>query len=280
MRPKGQRESRLHGSMQGFLRLLLIQIPVFFAVSCAQETTNETGPTTLTKPTATPTEPATTTLPATTGPSPPTNLTVVEQGVGFATVRWTAPNDPNKDSYIYHVTCYQCGDNFNFKTVYRTECDFANLSPGNIYTVNVSSSNTNNKFSQPATITFTAVPCGGKLRAEGRLSSPDYPQNIYSNMHCVWDIEAPLGHVVLLTVVDLTALIDSPSSQCDGSWLAVGYNQISQRDITMCHDSEVGRTIISTSNMLRVFYNKTVDVNVVRFNVTLSSQGNLFVFVV
>ena len=99
-------------------------------------------------------------------------------------------------------------------------------------------------------------------------------------MHCVWDIEAPLGHVVLLTVVDLNYYYYYPSSECYENWLAVGYNQTSQKDITMCHYSDIGRTIISTSNMLRVFYHKRFYYDAVRFNITLSSQGNLFVLVV
>uniref|UniRef100_A0A8C4Q7T9 Uncharacterized protein n=1 Tax=Eptatretus burgeri TaxID=7764 RepID=A0A8C4Q7T9_EPTBU len=206
-----------------------------------------------------------------TGPSPPTNLTVVEEGVGFASVRWTAPNDPNKDSYTYHVTLYHNGYSMNSRTVHSTEFTMTYLEPGYNYTVTVTSSD-NNKASLPATITFTAVPCGGQLRAEGRLSSPDNPQNIYSNLHCFWDIEAPLGHVVLLTVVDLNYYYYYPSSECYGNWLAVGYNQTSQKDITMCHYSDVGRTIISTSNMLRVFYRKSFYYDAVRFNITLSSQ--------
>uniref|UniRef100_UPI00358F80E0 uncharacterized protein n=1 Tax=Myxine glutinosa TaxID=7769 RepID=UPI00358F80E0 len=236
MKPKGHRESRFHGSMQGFLRLLLIQITVFFASSCA-------------------------------GPSPPMNLTVVEQGVGFASLRWTAPNDPNTDNYTYDVTWYQYENWINSRTVYGTEINITSLITWKNYTVTVTSSY-GNKSSLPATITFTAVPCGGKVRAEGWLSSPGYSQNMYLYMDCVWDIEAPLGHVVVLTVVDLNYYYYySSSSQCNWAWLAVGYNQTSQRDVTMCRYSDVGRTIVSPSNMMRLFY------HVIPFNVTLSSQA-------
>uniref|UniRef100_UPI00358DE050 uncharacterized protein isoform X3 n=1 Tax=Myxine glutinosa TaxID=7769 RepID=UPI00358DE050 len=216
-----------------------------------------------------------------TGPSPPMNLTVVEQGIGFATLRWTAPNDPNKDSYRYDVIWYQNGF-LNYKAKFNPEINITSLSPETNYTVNVTSSY-NNKDSLPATITFTAVPCGGNLPAEGWLSSPEI---MYSTMECVWDIEAPLGHVVLLTVVDLNSYYylseSSPSrldsydysspSQCYWSWLAVAYTQTSDRDVTMCHDSDVGRTFISPSNTLRLFYSKTFDFEAIRFNVTLSSQ--------
>ena len=119
--------------------------------------------------------------------------------------------------------------------------------------------------------------CGGRVQAGGWLSSPGYPQYIGSNIDCVWDIEAPLGHVVLLTVVDLYSY---SNSRCNRGWVAVGYTQTSQRDITMCHYSDVGRTIISPSNMMRVFYHKSSSYGtywISRFNVTLSSQGTTFI---
>ena len=89
------------------------------------------------------------------GPSPPTNLTVVEEGVGFASVRWTAPNDPNKDSYTYRVKLYLNEYHMNDRTVYSTEFTMTYLEPGYNYTVTVTSA-ANNKASLPATITFTA----------------------------------------------------------------------------------------------------------------------------
>ena len=119
-----------------------------------------------------------------------------------------------------------------------------------------------------------AVPCGGRVRAGGWLSSPGYPQYIYSNIDCAWDIKAPLGHVVLLTVVDL--YLHYSNSRCNIGWVAVGYNQTSQRDITMCRYSDVGRTIISPSNTMRVFYHKSSSYGTRRFNITLSSQGRTF----
>uniref|UniRef100_UPI00358E62E2 cubilin-like n=1 Tax=Myxine glutinosa TaxID=7769 RepID=UPI00358E62E2 len=209
-------------------------------------------------------------------PSPPLDITVVEQDVMFASVRWTAPNDPNKNSYRYQVTWSQNRYSMNSRTVYGTELNITRLVPGKNYTVTVTSSY-NGKYSQPATMAFTTVPCGGQVRAEGWLSSPGYPQYIYSNMDCVWDIEAPLGHVVLLTVVDLHYYYYSSSSRCYGSWLAVGYNQTSQGDITMCRYSDVGRTIVSPSNTMRVFYHKSSYYRTRRFNVTLSSQGRILI---
>uniref|UniRef100_UPI00358E89EB uncharacterized protein n=1 Tax=Myxine glutinosa TaxID=7769 RepID=UPI00358E89EB len=244
MKPKGHRESRFHGSMQGFLRLLLIQITVFFASSCA-------------------------------GPAPPLNITVVERNVPFVSVRWTAPNDSNKDSYRYHVEWYRNTRQMHSTTVYNTEVTITHIVPRRNYTLTVTSYY-NGKYSQPATIYFTTGPCGGKLRAEGWLSSPGYPQYIYSNTDCVWDIEAPLGHVVFLTVVDLNDDYNYSPSQCNSAWLAVGYNRTSQRDITMCHRSDIGRTIESPSNTLRVFYQTSVYSRMRRFNVTLSSQGRSF----
>uniref|UniRef100_UPI00359022B6 protein SpAN-like isoform X2 n=1 Tax=Myxine glutinosa TaxID=7769 RepID=UPI00359022B6 len=190
----------------------------------------------------------------------------------FASVRWTAPNDPNKNSYRYQVTWSQNRYSMNSRTVFGTELNITRLVPRKNYTVTVTSSY-NGKYSQPATMAFTTVPCGGQVRAEGWLSSPRYPQYIDSNMDCVWDIEAPLGHVVLLTVVDLHYYYYSSSSRCYGSWLAVGYNQTSQGDITMCRYSDVGRTIISPANTMRVFYHKSSYYRTRRFNVTLSSQA-------
>uniref|UniRef100_UPI00358F8946 receptor-type tyrosine-protein phosphatase eta-like n=1 Tax=Myxine glutinosa TaxID=7769 RepID=UPI00358F8946 len=240
MKPKGHRDSRFHGSMQGFLRLLLIQITVFLASSCA-------------------------------GPAPPLNITVVERNVPFVSVRWTAPNDSNKDSYRYHVELYRNTRQMYGTTVYNTEVTITHIVPRRNYTLTVTSYY-NDKYSQPATIVFTTGPCGGKLRAEGWLSSPGYPQYIASTTDCVWDIEAPLGHVVFLTVVDLNYYYNYSPLQCNWAWLAVGYNQTSQRDITMCHHSDVGRTIESPSNTLRVFYQTSSDNRMRRFNVTLSSQ--------
>uniref|UniRef100_UPI00358E18B5 tenascin-like isoform X2 n=1 Tax=Myxine glutinosa TaxID=7769 RepID=UPI00358E18B5 len=199
-----------------------------------------------------------------TGPSPPMNLAVVEQGVGFAFVRWTAPNDPNKDNYTYDVTWYQYEYQKYSRTVHGTEINITSLTPARNYTVSVTSSH-NSKSSLPATITFTTVPCAGKVRAEGWISS-GYPLNMYLNTDCVWDIEAPLGHIVVLTVVDLNYYYYYSSSQCYRTWLAVGYNQTSDRDVTMCRYSDVGRRIISTTNTLRLFY------HAIPFNVTLSSQ--------
>ena len=89
------------------------------------------------------------------GPSPPLDIMVVEQDIAFASVRWTAPNDPNKDSYTYHVKLYLNGYWMNYRIVYSTEVNFTHLAPGRNYTLTVNSS-CNNKSSQPATITFTA----------------------------------------------------------------------------------------------------------------------------
>uniref|UniRef100_UPI00358ED758 receptor-type tyrosine-protein phosphatase eta-like n=1 Tax=Myxine glutinosa TaxID=7769 RepID=UPI00358ED758 len=206
------------------------------------------------------------------GPAPPLNITVVERNVPFVSVRWTAPNDSNKDSYRYHVELYRNTRLMYGTTVNNTEVTITRLAPGRNYTLTVTS-DYNGKYSQPATISFTTGPCGGKLRAEGWLSSPGYPQYIYSTTDCVWDIEAPLGHVVFLTVVDLHYYYNYSPLQCNWAWLAVGYNQTSQRDITMCHHSDVGRTIESPSNTLRVFYQvPSYFYRMRRFNVTLSSQ--------
>jgi len=89
------------------------------------------------------------------GPNPPLNITVVEQDVLYAFVRWTAPNDLNKDNYIYRVTWSQNGYSMSSRTVYSTELNITRLVPGKNYTVTVISSY-NNKYSQPATMTFTA----------------------------------------------------------------------------------------------------------------------------
>jgi len=89
------------------------------------------------------------------GPAPPLNITVVEQGVGFAFVRWTAPNDPNKDFYRYRVTWSQNGYSMSSRTVYSTELKITHLVPGKNYTVTVTSYY-NIKYSQPATMAFTA----------------------------------------------------------------------------------------------------------------------------
>ena len=86
------------------------------------------------------------------GPNPPLNITVVEQGVLFAFVRWTAPNDPNKDRYRYRVTWSQNGHSSS-TTVYSTERNITRLVPGKNYTVTVTSSYINT-YSQPATTTF------------------------------------------------------------------------------------------------------------------------------
>uniref|UniRef100_UPI00358F7E4D receptor-type tyrosine-protein phosphatase eta-like isoform X2 n=1 Tax=Myxine glutinosa TaxID=7769 RepID=UPI00358F7E4D len=213
---------------------------------------------------------ASTAIAVQTNPAPPLNV-VVERDFPFFYVSWTAPNGPNKDHYTYYVKWYLKKHFSTVTNVDKTDYTIAGVLPGKNYTVNVYSSY-NNKYSEPATITFTAVPCGGKVRAEGWLSSPGYPQYIYSNTDCVWDIEAPLGHVVFLTVVDLNSSYIL-SSQCNWAWLAVGYNRTSQRDITMCQRSDIGRTIVSPSNTLRVFYQTTSSYNRMRrFNVTLSSQ--------
>uniref|UniRef100_UPI00358F94F4 CUB domain-containing protein-like n=1 Tax=Myxine glutinosa TaxID=7769 RepID=UPI00358F94F4 len=201
MKPKGHRESIFHGSMQGFLRLFLIQITVFSAASGAQQSEH-------------------------------TSLSPAASAV----------SQVGTDATVIGST----------SSVFTVKSD-----------------------THP---TSTTVTCGGQVRAEGWLSSPGYPQYIYSNMDCVWDIKAPLGHVVLLTVVDLNSqYYYYSSSRCYRSWLAVGYNQTSQRDITMCHYSDVGRTIISPSNTLRVFYHTSSYYGIRRFNVTLSSQGRTFI---
>ena len=88
------------------------------------------------------------------GPNPPLNITLVEQGVLFAFVRWTAPNDPNKDSYRYRVTWTRNGYSSS-TTVYSTEHNITSLVPGKNYTVTVTSSYIST-YSQPATTTFTA----------------------------------------------------------------------------------------------------------------------------
>ena len=86
------------------------------------------------------------------GPRAPLNITVIEQGVLFAFVRWTAPNDPNKDSYRYRVTWNGNGHSSS-TTVYSTERNITNLVPGKNYTVTVTSSYIST-YSQPAATTF------------------------------------------------------------------------------------------------------------------------------
>jgi len=89
------------------------------------------------------------------GPSPPLNITVVKQDLSFASVKWTAPNDPNKDSYTYRVMWYLRRDSMNYKTVYNTEINITRLVPGGNYTLTVTSYY-NNTYSLPETITFIA----------------------------------------------------------------------------------------------------------------------------
>ena len=88
------------------------------------------------------------------GPRAPLNITVIEQGVLFAFVSWTAPNDPNKDRYRYRVTWSQ-NEQSSSTTVYSTEHNMTSLVPGKNYTVTVTSSYIST-ISQPATTTFTA----------------------------------------------------------------------------------------------------------------------------
>ena len=114
------------------------------------------------------------------------------------------------------------------------------------------------------------MPCGGHLPANGWLSSPSYPHRHDGGLDCVWDVTAPPGHLVFLTVVDLDLYI---SSLCYYEYLVVGNTQTWQRNITMCHASNVERTIISASNVLWVFYHTTYSSMKRGFNITFTSQG-------
>uniref|UniRef100_UPI00358E5EEF deleted in malignant brain tumors 1 protein-like n=1 Tax=Myxine glutinosa TaxID=7769 RepID=UPI00358E5EEF len=205
-----------------------------------------------------------------TGPSPPMNLTVVEQGVGFAFARWTAPNDPNKDNYTYDVTWYQYEYQKYSRTVHGTEINITSLTPARNYTLTVTSSY-NNKYSQPTTITFTTEKCVGSLLAEDSLVSPGFPFNYQNNMDCVWDVRAPDGHVVVLTVVNLD--LEDPYN-CPYDWLGVAYTNTTQREITMCQPDNIGRIITSSSNFMRIFFHTDGSVTRRGFNITLSAQAH------
>ena len=82
------------------------------------------------------------------------NVTVLEQDIGFATVSWTAPNDPNKDKYSYLVTWSQNEYSVNSRIIKNTEFTIPNLSPGWNYTATIDTVY-NNRHSIPVTINVT-----------------------------------------------------------------------------------------------------------------------------
>uniref|UniRef100_A0A8C4RBG3 Mucin-like protein n=1 Tax=Eptatretus burgeri TaxID=7764 RepID=A0A8C4RBG3_EPTBU len=113
--------------------------------------------------------------------------------------------------------------------------------------------------------------CGGNLSADGWLTSPGYPHFYEGNVDCLWDVTAPAGNVVALSVMDFD-LYDVDS--CWNSWLGLGYLQTSQREITMCHATDEGRTFVSASNFLRILFHTTTFETRRGFNVTWKTQDH------
>ncbi|XP_021357124.1 cubilin-like [Mizuhopecten yessoensis] len=51
---------------------------------------------------------------------------------------------------------------------------------------------------------YKIAECGGRIYGTSRaIMSPNYPSNYPSNSHCVWDIEAPTGHYLTFTFVNI-----------------------------------------------------------------------------
>uniref|UniRef100_UPI00358E8899 adhesion G-protein coupled receptor G6-like n=1 Tax=Myxine glutinosa TaxID=7769 RepID=UPI00358E8899 len=117
--------------------------------------------------------------------------------------------------------------------------------------------------------TSCAQSCGGNLWAEGSLVSPGFPFSYENNMDCVWDVRAPDGHVVVLTVVNLD--LEDPYN-CPFDWLSVAYTNTTQREITMCQPHNIGRIITSSSNFMRIYFHTDGSVTRRGFNITLSAQ--------
>ena len=110
--------------------------------------------------------------------------------------------------------------------------------------------------------------------AEGWIISPGFPFSYENNMDCVWDVRAPEGHVVVLTVVNLD--LEDPNN-CPYDWLGVAYTNTMQQEIKMCQPQNIGRIITSRSNFMRIFFHSDVIVTRRGFNVTLSAQGINFI---
>uniref|UniRef100_A0A8C4QE90 CUB domain-containing protein n=1 Tax=Eptatretus burgeri TaxID=7764 RepID=A0A8C4QE90_EPTBU len=115
--------------------------------------------------------------------------------------------------------------------------------------------------------------CGGKVTtAIGWLSSPGYPDVKHRNINCTWDITAPDGELVVLTVTDLQIDIVLPKEEgCRLDWLAVGFTNTSEKNVTMCHPDDKNRNITAPSNFMQLFYFSSCQ-NVEGFNVTLSTK--------
>uniref|UniRef100_UPI00358E742F cubilin-like isoform X2 n=1 Tax=Myxine glutinosa TaxID=7769 RepID=UPI00358E742F len=356
MKPKGHRESRFHGSMQGFLRLLLIQITVFFAASSAQSCggnllaegwlvspgfpfsyennmdcvwdvrapdghvvvltvvnleleasyncTNDWLGVAYTNPMQREitmchsqntgriltsssnfmriffhTDGSVTqrgfniTLSAQDG-CVPAQLKVVSYNVTSVTLNWIVPNDLN-NTHLSFVSLFSSGKEIQNHTTMYKEQRITGLSPFTKYNVSISSL-CNGFESIPASIDIDTESCGGNLWAEGSLVSPGFPFSYENNMDCVWDVRAPVGHVVVLTVVNLE--LEDPNN-CPWDWLGVAYTNTTQREITMCQPQNIGRIITSSSNFMRIFFHSDMSVTGRGFEIRLSSQescgGNL-----
>uniref|UniRef100_UPI00358E0091 salivary glue protein Sgs-3-like n=1 Tax=Myxine glutinosa TaxID=7769 RepID=UPI00358E0091 len=122
------------------------------------------------------------------------------------------------------------------------------------------------------TLPPSTASCGGTFSAEGWLSSPGYPVIKHRDINCTWDITAPVGERVVLTVTDLQIdFVPRNEDVCTLDWLAVGFTKTTTRNITMCHSKHKNRTITAPSSFMRLFFFSSCQ-NVEGFNVTLSTK--------
>ena len=70
-------------------------------------------------------------------PSPAVNLTSTEQSTTHLTLSWEGPNDTNSHLYQYQVALSQDGLMLMRKIINTTSFNFTNLTPGTIYSANI-----------------------------------------------------------------------------------------------------------------------------------------------
>ena len=87
-------------------------------------------------------------------PSPAVNLTSTVQSTTHLTLSWEGPNDTNSHLYQYKMALSQDGLQMVMKTINATSFNFTNLSPGTIYSANITTL-FNGRTSEPVKISLS-----------------------------------------------------------------------------------------------------------------------------
>ncbi|KAL7861400.1 hypothetical protein SRHO_G00128410 [Serrasalmus rhombeus] len=120
---------------------------------------------------------------------------------------------------------------------------------------------------EPPTVTHSI--CGGHLFDSGSISSPYYPNYYHDNAYCVWQLSAPAGQRIFLSLVDLEL---QHCCNCDYINVYDGSSTASSLLGKLCYNDTTLRDFRSSSSYMTVLFRSDSSVVARGFKAFFSSS--------